>query len=270
MRLTTGFATLAAVAGLATFTPSSAQAISSNCFVAPTVTIGFGGFFNGCYAGFTITRLFENAGNNNDIYYFIGDPGQSGANNAPVAPNPALETAFLFNSECGSTGNTDFTGLYCGPTPQTTGPTRTITWNEPSELVFGLRDPSLTWIYSGTDASRNDPPMPAGIQNFLWDITDSDAYLFGWEDLNTSCLNSDTVPLVTSAQVFTENTLSQLFATCNPAVGFSDRDYNDLFMLITPIFADPPSETVPEPMTMTLMATGLVGLAAARRRNRKS
>lgn len=49
--------------------------------------------------------------------------------------------------------------------------------------------------------------------------------------------------------------------------GGSDRDYNDMFFEINAV-GDTPLEVVPEPATMTLLATGLAGMAAARRRRK--
>jgi hypothetical protein len=50
----------------------------------------------------------------------------------------------------------------------------------------------------------------------------------------------------------------------------SDWDYQDMMFRITANDGGTPQEVVPEPATMTLLATGLAGMAAAkRRRNRK-
>ncbi len=40
-------------------------------------------------------------------------------------------------------------------------------------------------------------------------------------------------------------------------------------MIVTPLALGDPSEVVPEPMTMTLLATGLVGLGGASARRRR-
>jgi hypothetical protein len=51
--------------------------------------------------------------------------------------------------------------------------------------------------------------------------------------------------------------------------GGSDWDYQDMLFMVSLDTPGTPQETVPEPATMTLLATGLAGLAASKRRRNR-
>lgn len=257
---------LSAVAMTASPTTASAQ---SSCVAS--VTLGFGGFFSGCYASFDVARFFENAGDVSNMYWFAGAPTRDAVTNAPT-PSGSL----LFNNDCGSSGANSTTGQFCVPTQQSN-----FTWGYDLELVFGLNNTAKnTWLYSGTDPNRNNPPAPAGVQNWLWYIsggTWDGWYLFGWEDLNSGCFSGTAV---NGSNTLDGTAIDAAFLGSNVVScggvnsgNTADNDYNDFYVLVNP-HLDPgtPTEVVPEPMTMTLLATGLLGMGGAsmarRRRNR--
>lgn len=283
-----GAAVLAAVA----LTPAQASAQTVPCRTATySATLGLGGSLNGCFS-FALVELGENAGFTSNQFYWAGNFGSSSGAAPQNGPTP--NGTQFFNDDCGSNGNTGFANFrFCtGPTYQPSHSVGPIA-NNSGELVLGLLVPDPYdnpsnlpyWIFSGTQ-SRNTYPTPTGFQAVLYQLTlggnvaanaIAGEYLFAWEDLKSGC-SAAIGSQDPSLQYFASEQLgnAQVLDDANNCTSFnggvrgpSDSDYNDSYIRIS--ITGGTLSTVPEPMTMTLMATGLVGLAGAQfRRRRKS
>jgi hypothetical protein len=253
-------------------------------------TLGLGGNLHGCFNG-TLSELGEDAGLTSTQFYWLGNfAGATGApNNAPNLLSPG--TNMGFTDDCGSDG-TPGNFQFCPVDPaHSTG----LLFNQSGELVLGLNvpDPNSTgpgsgpafyWIYSGDDA-RNAFPQPTGFQAVLLQLTkvdpithvtsdDQGQFLFAWEDLNSGCTHEAGDETRFREQDLTDPTvLDSRFHNCDafntPPDGNSDSDFNDSYIRFS-IQGIQLQNPVPEPMTMSLMAFGLVGLGAASFRRRKN
>jgi len=295
----------AAVLAAVSLAPTRASAQGAPpCFLNTySAILGLGGSLQGCFQ-FTLTELGENAGGVADQFYWNGNfvAATGSPNNAP---SPA--GTLFFNDDCNSTGAVTGPGTtfqFCDGLPghgavKTTG---TIT-NLLGELVLGLNitqdnlpaggnNGNPYWIYSGNPL-RNAFPTPAGFQAVLMQLTSGGAsaanpggpgnaidgeFLFAWEDLNSGC-TTENIPQsffriedIGNAVALDDGALHQC-VTFNPNAGpgnaNSDNDFNDSYIRLH-IVGTRLDTVTPEPMTMTLMATGLVGLAGAQIRRRKN
>lgn len=232
-----------------------------------TFSLGIGGSISGCYSG-VITELGEDAGGVSGEYYWAGNfGGVSGATNSPTTPG-----TFMFNNDCGSPGTGTFafcTGAFAKPLVPITSTS--------GELVIGLQVPDNSygngfyWVYSGA-ASRNAVPAPPGYQEVLLQLThggvdDPGQFLFGWEDMNTGC----TARTAVNNNRFREedlgngpllNTVLEDCTAITPG-GNSDSDFNDSYKRFDISGVGSPLSVTPEPMTMSLMAMGLIGIGAS-------
>jgi hypothetical protein len=302
MRIRSTLVGAIAMAGLAA-APRSAHADTVNitdCSRSPNIfhaTLGIGGTFTGCFVG-TVGRLGEDAFLNSTAYFFSSVDANNplaparatsgGYINAPVAPGQTL-----FTTNCGSGGNGVF--FFCDGThaalttpDNNTAQTQGIS-NSGGEGVFALQTPdpvpvpgfSGYYSYTGV-AGRNANPAPPGLQAVLLQVQvggvdDTGHFVLGWEDLNTGC-NSDNSMITTidashlGDGAYLNGYLAQCGSFTDPANhGNSDSDYNDIYFDIHLASIGIPTENpTPEPMTMSMMAFGLVAMGGASFRRRKN
>jgi hypothetical protein len=132
-----------------------------------------------------------------------------------------------------------------------------IGWTPGSEVIFALmvdQSDGFNWFFSG-DPTRHTAA-------YSWPSSDPLAHLayFGTNGVPGN-LGVGTIP-------GTENKF--LFGFEDVRYSPSDWDFNNAIFAIEFGGIDPPTEVVPEPATMTLLASGLLGLAAAQRRRRRT
>ncbi|MGH7592798.1 MAG: PEP-CTERM sorting domain-containing protein [Gemmatimonadales bacterium] len=244
-------------------------------------TLGLGGSISGCYSG-VLSQLGEDAGLVSTQYFWAGNfTGSSGSTNSP-----ATAGTLMFNDDCGSSGGGIF--AFCtGPFAKT--PASVISTG--GELVLGLNVPDNTygtgfyWEYSGT-AARNGTPPPAGFQQVLLQLTlggvdQPGQFLFAWEDLNSGCtVRPPTSPFTNNRfreedlgnGALLDNNNGKTTCTAITPGGNSDSDFNDSYIQFDISGVGNPTNVTPEPMTMSLMALGLVAMGGTslRRRKKKS
>jgi len=132
-----------------------------------------------------------------------------------------------------------------------------ITWTPDTEVIFALmvnQNDGFNWFFSG-DPTRHTAA-------YSWPSSDPLAHLayFGTNGVPGN-LGVGTIP-------GTEGKF--LFGFEDVRYTPSDWDFNNAIFAIEFGGINPPTEVVPEPATMTLLASGLIGLAAAQRRRRRT
>lgn len=138
------------------------------------------------------------------------------------------------------------------PTPDPWAP-QTFDWIKNTEIVFALmvfQGDGYNWFFSG--AWRN--------------LTDDGRSHLAYFD---PAIYPDGVPGNQGVGVVPQTAGLHLFGFEDDHYAYSDWDFDNAIFGIHVDDISVPTETVPEPATMALLATGLSGVAAVRRRRRE-
>ncbi|HET9134009.1 MAG TPA: PEP-CTERM sorting domain-containing protein, partial [Gemmatimonadales bacterium] len=250
------FAAAAALA-IGAFAPSSAAA---QCFGPTAYADNSGAPISGCGNDINIGGSFQvsYAGSSAGFWHslWVFSPSDLiGLNpSSPLIPGTTGDLLFCKVAGClANSGN-----------PGTQAPIN-VAWT-PGTAIFGLYVlpegtpdgdgyvPGGYWIFSGSPTYNPDGQAHAAYftdKIFRDDgttvlATNTASFLLGFEDKCESDIRNEAGAL-----------------TCS---GGTDWDFNDAVFSFD--VTGTPTEIVPEPATMTLLATGLVGMAAARRRRK--
>ncbi len=259
------FAAAAAIA-LTTVAPSAAEAQCFGTPLADNSSLPVTGCTNDIIltGDFSVTYVGSSASYWHSLWVFTPDQLTGSLPASPINPGVSGQLITCKFIDCTVNG-----------TPSPLQSQQSVLWGG-GTAIFGLYViPTATgtypadgyngegyWLFSGTP-SRN-PDNAAHAAYFDEKVLNDDRvttladvgaqgydFLLGFED---QCAE------------YEYNDAQQL--TCSADFGGSDWDFNDaVFGFNVPTDT---SEVVPEPATMTLLATGLVGMAAARRRRRNN